>query len=727
MVFHSPEPSFSQPDLLTFENRLSPTPLVSIVIPVHNKYAYTLACLQSISAHLDHFNQFEIIVVDDASSDETVIDLVKILGIQVIQNAQNLGFIRSCNRGAADAKGQFLCFLNNDTEVLAGWLEQLVTPAIDNPQVGAVGAKLLYPDGTLQEAGGIIWQNASGWNYGRSHNPQEPDYNYPRPVDYCSGACLLVRKTLFETLGGFSEEFLPAYYEDTDLCFQIRGLGYQVIYQPQAQIIHHEGISSGTSLTQGIKKYQQINAKTFQQKWQIDLQNYYPVLDKHVELASRRLRKQPIILFIDSYVPLYDQESGSCRVFHIVRLLRNLGYTVIFFPDDGYATEPYTSEIQAFGVEVAYKTARQPEMMRQLIQKYLPLVDIAWICRPNLCEKYLPLLKLKPGVQIIYDTVDLHFLRLEREQKIIDADDRRSGPTWQEVKTLELGLAQAANVTLTVTDVEKQLLQKLGVDTVQVIPNVHLPYSGTLKSFSERQNLLFIGGYRHPPNVDAVIWLVQEIMPIVWQTEPTINVFLLGNEPPEKVLNLAAADSRIIVPGYLRDVESYFLNTRIFVAPLRYGAGMKGKIGQSLSYSLPTITTSIGAEGIGLAHGVNALIADQAEDLAKYILQLYTNEKLWQHLSQNSLAAIYPYTPDAIQIQIQALIESLTTQPHPKQHEWNLLMSRYLQQEVTFREIVQEFQLKRFLTMPLETGPKAKMRALKTRVKSKVKKILGLI
>lgn len=644
------------PKKIKFNFPDDPSPQVSIIIPVYNKFLYTFNALKSLQNQSSNLVSFEVIVVDDNSTDETKEYLSYSSNIQLIVNEQNLGFIRSCNRGAATAKGEFLCFLNNDTQVLPGWLENLVAVITQDHEVGAVGSKLIYANGRLQEAGGIIWQDASGWNYGRLEHPDQPEYNYVRQVDYCSGASLLVRSEIFNKLGGFSEEFLPAYYEDTDLCFAIRELGYKVIYQPKSQLIHYEGITSGTSLESGIKSYQKANRYKFLLKWQDQLQHYLTPEAENAELAARILQGNKTILIIDSYVPLHDQESGSYRLFNIIQILINLGYFVIFLPDNGFAQEPYTSELQNLGVEVLYATHQQPNLEDQLIKR-LKLIDIAWICRPELCSKYINIIRRKSKINIIYDTVDLHFLRIKREQELIPQSDRNSSlPSWEELRDMELNMARIANSTVVVTDVEKKILEDFCISNVFVVPNIHHQYQGKLPDFEQRNGLLFIGGYRHPPNVDAVIWMCREIMPLIWQKQPNIKITLLGSNPPTKIKNLAR-DERIEVPGYIQDVEPYFMKSRVFVAPLRYGAGMKGKIGQSLSYGLPTVTTSIGAEGMGLTHDSDVLIADEVKDFVQFVLMVYNNYELWSLLSRNSLKLINQYSPQAMKSVLRQLLE----------------------------------------------------------------------
>jgi hypothetical protein len=221
---------------------------------------------------------------------------------------------------------------------------------------------------------------------------------------------------------------------------------------------------------------------------------------------------------------------------------------------------------------------------------------------------------------------------------------------------MELNMARIANSTVVVTDVEKKILEDFCISNVFVVPNIHHQYQGKLPDFEQRNGLLFIGGYRHPPNVDAVIWMCREIMPLIWQKQPNIKITLLGSNPPTKIKNLAR-DERIEVPGYIQDVEPYFLKSRVFVAPLRYGAGMKGKIGHSLSYGLPTVTTSIGAEGMGLTHDSDVLIADEVKDFVQFVLMVYNNYELWSLLSRNSLNLINQYSPQAMKSVLRQLLE----------------------------------------------------------------------
>ena len=471
----------------------------------------------------------------------------------------------------------------------------------------------------------------------------------------------MVRREVFERLNGFERDFAPAYYEDTDLCFAIRHqLGLEVMYQPKSEVIHYEGISSGTSTNSGTKKYQLVNAVKFKQKWQsvLNQNNYLPNVGiANVALSTRKYLGNKTILVIDSYMPSYDRESGSRRLFELLKIFKALNYHVIFAADNGVKAEPYTSVLQNLQIEVLYTQPGYGTSIERQITERLSSVDLAWICRPDLNEKYMALIRQKPKIKVVYDTIDLHYLRLKRAWEI--DPNQNTQAEWEQMQAQEFKMAHQADLTITVTTIEQKILQAQAINNVAVIPNIHTPRSSNIPGFNQRSGILFIGSYNHPPNVDAVLWLCQEIMPLVWQTNPELKVTLLGNNPNADIL--ALANNRIKVTGYIDDVSPYFLSHKLSVSPLRYGAGMKGKIGQSLEYGLPVVSTKIGTEGMNLIPEQHILEANNTVDFAQQIIRLDRDATLWNYLSGNAQQAIADFSPEAVKQKIEHIFHQFLT------------------------------------------------------------------
>lgn len=272
---------------------------VSIIIPVFNKFDYTYKCLSSIYQNTDLTN-VEIIVADDCSTDNTVNLSKYFSNVKIIRNARQMGFLKNCNNAAKYINSKYILFLNNDTEVYKGWLKYLLDIAEKDDKVAIVGSKMIFPNGRLQEAGGIIWKDGRGHNYGRNDDPSKAEYNYVKEVDYCSGASILVRKSFWDEVGGFDENFAPAYYEDTDLAFKAREKGYKVLYQPLSIVLHYESVSNQPT---GMKKFLDINRHKFYAKWKHVLENEHFDYFKDIFLARDRSRnKVHILILINEYI-----------------------------------------------------------------------------------------------------------------------------------------------------------------------------------------------------------------------------------------------------------------------------------------------------------------------------------------------------------------------------------------------------------------------------------------
>ena len=629
-------------------------PRVSIIVAVHNQLEVTLACLASILQNTGE-TRYEVIIVDDCSDEQTRRALKTIRGVRVLRNSSNQGFLLSSNKGAAEARGEFLLFLNNDTEVGAEWLERMLAVFDERSDAGLVGAKLIYPDGTLQEAGAIIWRDASGMNYGKHDHADKPEYNYLREVDYCSGACILIRKRLFNQLGGFDTRFAPAYYEDADLAFAVREAGLKVYYQPRAVVTHHEGQSSGRSTAGGVKAYQLGNALKFRTKWEAALSRQFAGDLANVTLARERGRPKRALVF-DSRVPTPDQDAGSVRMMNLLAILQELGFRITFAPRANERTS-HTERLQNAGVECLY--APHFRGAERLLAERGTEFDVIIVSRAPVAHDILPLCqKYAPDRPVIFDTVDLHFLRMQREAAL--ARDLQVARKAAEMREIEIGLASRASAVVVVSSYEKQILEpQLPEGHVAILSTIHA-VAAHIAPFAGRRDFVFIGGFEHPPNTDAMLWFCAEIMPLVCAELPEANLHIIGSNMPSSVRALASEN--VITHGHVEKVEPFFASCVLSVAPLRYGAGVKGKINHSMSHGLPVVATSVGAEGMHLVHGQNVLIADDPAGFAHEVVRLSRDESLWNKLSENGRANIHEhFSFEAAKRNLDALLERLVS------------------------------------------------------------------
>lgn len=628
-------------------------PLISIIIPVYNHCAYTFNCLLSLHNNILH-HKAEIIVVNDCSTDETAEILEQIKGITVLNNGSNLGYLRSCNKGSEAAKGKFLLLLNNDVQATNDFITPLLHVFDTYNDAGAAGGKLIYPSGLLQEAGVLLFKDAHAMNIGRMDHPDYWMYNFTREVDYCSAALLMVKKEDWNAIDGFDTRYAPAYFEDSDLCLSLKHqLGKKTYYTPFASVIHFEGISSGTDETKGIKQYQQLNKNAFKQKWAPVLQQK-PVfnselLKQHVFINTLSAKKK--ILLFYPHIPEFDKDSGANRMKHILQILCSLA-DVYLFTDSYYNNyeSVYAKELQQWGCRIIYRHDAASEKIFTVDELLKESFDHVWLTGFHLADKYFDKV-YSLNQTIIYDTVDLHYLRFAREEQLNNQPSKRS----QEIKTKELDFIRRAAVTYVVSEVELSLLKELQIGNVHMLSNIHIPVLENGLPFHERKDLLFIGGFHHQPNIDAVKWLKQEIMPLVWQKDAAITVHIVGSSPTDEIKGMQHAN--FIIHGFVEDVTPYFQKSKLFVCPLRYGAGVKGKIGQALEYNLPVVTTAVGSEGMSMQHGIHCWQADDAQSFADAIVHLYKHEADWNQLHTHAQEALKKFSPQAAEEELQKLFK----------------------------------------------------------------------
>lgn len=702
-------------------------PVVSVIVPTYGQLDFTLRCLLSLIQNMPAV-PIEVIVVDDAWVDDEPAQgaphaaalsaaeaafrtksagsihpaqqhtrrpkaspgvtsgpvaggpeawavaaqggLKAVRGIRLVRNKTNLGYLLSCNKAAAVARAPYLYFLNNDTQVLPDWLDPMLALLSEQADVGAVGAKLLYPDGRLQEAGGIIWRDASGWNFGRHESASNPAYNYIREVDYCSGAALLVKRSVFLGLGGFDERYVPAYYEDTDLCFRLRRIGLSTLYQPAAQVVHFEGVSHGRDVAVGIKSYQVANRRRFIEAWaDVLAEQHYPN-GQHVFRARDRAMHRQVVLVVDHYVPQPDRDAGSRLMMGYLRVLVQAGIVVKFWPHNVSYSPGYTEVLQGMGIEVFYGPSQAP--FASWIKSAGAEIDCILLSRPDVAEDVIQPIRQHSKARLVYFGHDLHFRRMRlqgelmRNERMLHAAERmemRERAIWRQV-----------DVSLYPSEEEADIARALQPDR-DVRPVV--PYCfdrfAKLREPPAGLEIIFVAGFGHPPNEDAACWFASAVLPLVREQVPGAHLSIIGSNPTAAVRALAddamagdlgAADdaardgavqegptgegdvsndaagdhaartpvtaNAVTVFANVSDAElaAAYARARVAVVPLRCGAGVKLKVVEALVEGVPLVTTPVGAQGLPGIWQVVA-VEEDAAPFAAAVVALLRDDGLW--------------------------------------------------------------------------------------------------
>lgn len=628
------------PDAAAVRLPTTEAPVVSVIIPAYGQVEHSLRCLASLAAFPPAL-PFEVILVEDASGDAEAPLLREVAGLRYVERTENLGFLRSCNQAATLARGAFLFFLNNDTEVMPGAIDRLhaaVTRAhgaFPGP-VGLAGARLLYPEGWLQEAGGIVWRDGSAWNWGNRQDPRGSAFTYLREADYCSGAAIMLPRAAWDAMGGFDEAFLPAYCEDADIAFRLRAAGWRTLYVPEATVIHHEGASHGTDVTQGVKAHQVTNLRKLAERHARALATHEPngtnllrARDGAPKGGARR-----VVLVGENNLLTPDQDAGSRAVLSLIEGLHAAGHAVKFWALNGQDMSPYREALEAMGVECPLEP-RRPSF-EDWMAAHAGEIDQAILSRPHVATAMLPAIRRDcPEAPVMFYGVDLHHARLEREARLLEeSDPRRAGALRAEARAAleeEMTLWSAADLSIYLPEFEAQAVRELAPEVeVMSLLSFSLPaLPGPPPPLAGREGIVFVAGFAHPPNVDAALWLVREIMPLIWAKRPGTPLTLIGSNPTPAVRALASAT--VEVTGFVPDGELLrrYAGARLALCPLRFGAGVKGKVVESMHAGLALVTTPIGVQGLEEAP---CAVRETAEEIAAEALRLLEDDAAWEAL-----------------------------------------------------------------------------------------------
>lgn len=626
----------------------------SIVVPFFNNARYTFSCIASILRNTAR-EDYEIIIIDDAS-DETDVTLLRdsVENVTWVTNEENLGYLKSCNKAADRARGDYLFLLNNDVLVQPDWLTELLTVLEGRPDVGCVGAKLVSPDGRLMEAGGITFSDGKCWNFGRGADPFDHDYCYSKAVDYVSGCTLGISTALWRSVGGYAEELAPAYYEDVDLAFKIRAVDLQVWCVPSAIVVHYEGVSYGNDEENGAKKrLMDSNRAKIIERWHQDLGHQSvaspTVTQQELFLARDRSQSKRKILYVDHHLPAPDKDAGSGATLGILKSLLRLNAQVYFLPAN-YADYPGGDALRAMGIEVLAGNGFNNDDWVDWIKNYGGCIDTVFLSRPHIAPLFIADLREHTSARLVYVAHDLAFLRTMRQATILEDEALSQQAQHDELREIEL--LQQFDSRIFFSSHEVSLIEsKLALPSTIYVPVFSYP-SSIRHGFCarDREGLMFVGGFNHPPNLDGVMWFLNEVWPVFaseFDTPPPL--YIVGSQMPDVLLDLADSELGLkLLPDASREaLEEIYAKAKVAIAPLRFGAGVKGKVVEAMRYGVPVVTTTIGAEGIDNVNSA-ALVADDAILFASSLLDLYRSDELSDRMSDAGERLIKDQFSDAI-------------------------------------------------------------------------------
>lgn len=623
------------------------TPVLSIIVYASENLSYTYNCLLAVKERTSISIRLEVIVIDDNKDTDNLYFFAKrnIKGIKYLHNTESIGFSRSINKAVSYANGEYICLLDCNTEVRDGWMEPLLKTIRNNASIAFVGSKLLLPDTSLDEAGGILDHNGNIQKFGNKGNHKEPMYNFIREVDYCSSGCVLFRKTDFKKAGMLDEQFSSSTYAIIDLCISFRTLlKKKVMYQPLSTIIQFE---NGSSIWEKVNSRIESDRILLCGKWKNSL-NIYTKPTNNIPSYRRFISKSSIVFIEDSLLQ-FDHDERALRLFRILHAFKQLDYHLIFLPQADDISEPHYSALIEIGVEFRSELHNNSTDLQPVQTDYLNDVKLAWITEKEINQ------------------LDPHrFAFLKRAKIILDIQSCRTPtPDYDDLKknlliANKLSTYSKVDAVVTRSEDERKMFNKIGIEHIFTVPSIYHPVKrNNCNSFSQRSGIVFIGNYRYVENIDAAVWLITEIMPAIWEIIPDVPLYLLGNDAPYEITRFS--NEKIVIPGYLQDVSAFFEKSRIAVAPLRYPSESSISISQALENNLPIISTAIGVKASSIKIGDNVLVADNLKSFCSQVLRVYRDQVLWDKLSANSYAALTPHSQQVVLKQLKTVLNSLVT------------------------------------------------------------------
>jgi GT2 family glycosyltransferase len=611
---------------------LSGPPICSVVIAINNGFPLTMQTIASLRQN--HPGDIELILIDSGSVDEVRMIERYVTGVQVFRLNQNVGFPRACNAGLQCATGPFVLFLNSDIRLDPGAIAAAIARLESDPQIGAVGGKVVRSNELLQEAGCIIWRDGWTTGYLRDQSPLCPEACFVRDVDFCSAVFMMARTGLLRQLDGFDDAFSPAYFEDADLGIRIWEAGYRFVYDP-AIVLHHYEYGSSPD-PRGAQAMMRARHRLFFEKHLLTLRFRHVASPAAAIFARAVDRHHRRVLFIEDTIPLPALGSGYVRANDIIRVMAAMDYRVTVFPVQPSAA--HISTIHAdFPDTVEVMHNRSLKDLSAFLQERRGYYDCIWICRTHNLDQVRPMLEeanLTPDrTRIILDTEAVAATRTALRATFLGS---ARAENEQDALRREFRSAFFCQYILTVNQKEARLLAELGIPDVRVLGTMR-DVTLTPRPWEKRAGMLFVGSLysADSPNFDSLCWFVDDVLPLIeaelgYETRLTIA----GYVAPELSLARFADHARITLAGPVATLAPLYDRHRVVVAPTRFAAGTPYKVYEAASFGVPVVATTLLAEQLGWRDGEELLCAAASDPsgFAEKTVALYRSSGLWNKL-----------------------------------------------------------------------------------------------
>ncbi len=613
---------------------------ICVIMLMYNHLSVTLMALASLRGNFN--GKIQLLLGDNHSTDDGQYIQSCLTGAYVTHFPFNFGYGKACNELIEKVDAPITIFLNNDINLFPNAINALCQRLVSSDTIGAVGGKIIHPNGYLQEAGQIIWRDGTTSGYLRGEDPLIPEANFVRDVDYCSASMLAVKTDILQEVNGFTPIYYPAYFEDTDLCVKIIKAGYRVVYDPNAVVEHLEYASSNPIVSSGLM---QRNHYNFTKEHSDFLRFQSPCHLDNVLIARQRRKNNKRILFIEDRIPLKFLGSGYIRSNDIITQMDKMGYEVTVYPINYYYPHLYQIYLSLPDtVEILFN--HTIENLREFFKERAGFYDLIWIGRTHNLNRILPIMgeatRYLPQKSIILDTEVVATVRTQQQEKILGIKPKK---TFDEALEEELSCARHCQEIVAVNTIDAEYIKKAGFDNVNVLGH-NLQIKDSPDNWLERKNILFVGALHDNtcPNYDSLEWFLKNILPILVEKLGQDFTFSIAG-----YINVASVDMyelskypNVKFLGIVSDLSEIYNKHRIYIAPTRFAGGIPYKVHEAASYGIPVVASEILVNQLGWKNDQDILSApiDNPEFFASQIIKLYENKDLWHYIRQNAFKRI---------------------------------------------------------------------------------------